>query len=373
MVMRRRPVAADPSALQQTLDALTSPIRREILWMLWEAKLPAGEIAAAFDVSGGTVSTHLAALREAGLVVVRADGNFRRYRADRSAMASVLPLLTSTDERWQTADNLPERALADASVQQWVNVTTEVSLDQQHAFDSFARGDKYSEWLGVPVTIRDGRFAAELEWGTRVRGHYEVIAAPPADRNALGLRRRRSALPGASARRVPAVRAAPPGAPASRCTSVLPMRPRRSSSRLRGRWCSVACASMRSETHRRARARGAPSGQGRARGQPDDPTASSARRATERSDAAPSQSPGSRVSFHESTCSSAQRAQRSTAVSCSSARGSPSALMWRRSGNGVPSVASARDRGHPLLGLGHDRPQRARAAGRGRRRRRRTP
>ncbi len=178
MVMRRRPVAADPSALQQTLDALTSPIRREILWMLWEAELPAGEIAAAFDVSGGTVSTHLAALREAGLVVVRADGNFRRYRADRSAMASVLPLLTSTDERWQTADNLPERALADASVQQWVNVTTEVSLDQQHAFDSFARGDKYSEWLGVPVTIRDGRFAAELEWGTRVRGHYEVIAAP---------------------------------------------------------------------------------------------------------------------------------------------------------------------------------------------------
>ena len=74
-------------------------VRREILWMLWDAELPAGEISAAFDVSGGTVSTHLSALREAGLVAVRADGNFRRYRADRQAMQAVLPLLASTGEQ----------------------------------------------------------------------------------------------------------------------------------------------------------------------------------------------------------------------------------------------------------------------------------
>jgi DNA-binding transcriptional ArsR family regulator len=178
MSTRRGPVAAGEGALQQTLDALSSPIRREILWMLWEAELPAGEIAASFEVSAGTISAHLNALREAGLVVVRADGNFRRYRADQAAMQSVLPLLTSGDERWQTADDLPERALADASVQQWVTVTTDVPLTQQQAFDSFATGERYSAWLGVPVTIRDGRFAAELEWGTRVRGHYEAVAPP---------------------------------------------------------------------------------------------------------------------------------------------------------------------------------------------------
>ncbi len=178
MVTRRRPLPADPSSLQLTLDALTSPIRREILWMVWDAELSAGDIATAFEVSGGTISTHLAALRAAGLVAVRADGNFRRYRADRQAMEAVLPILATSDDRWQTADDLPERALADASVQYWVTVNTEVALDQQQAFEAFVSGERYSEWLGVPVRIEEGRFAAELEWGTRVRGHYEVVAPP---------------------------------------------------------------------------------------------------------------------------------------------------------------------------------------------------
>ena len=178
MVARRRAVPADPSSLQLTLDALTSPIRREILWMVWADELSAGEIAAAFEVSAGTISSHLAALRNAGLVVVRADGNFRHYRADRTAMEAVLPILASSGERWQAADNLPERALAETSVQQWVTVTTEVPLDQQQAFDAFTSGARYSEWLGVPVSIEDGRFAAQMEWGTRVRGHYEVVAPP---------------------------------------------------------------------------------------------------------------------------------------------------------------------------------------------------
>ena len=36
----------------------------------------------------------------------------------------------------------------------------------------------YSRWLGVPVTIRNGRFAAEMEFGTRVRGHYDLVVPP---------------------------------------------------------------------------------------------------------------------------------------------------------------------------------------------------
>ncbi len=53
-----------------------------------------------------------------------------------------------------------------------------MELDQATAFDSFADGERYSAWLGVPVTIEDGRFSTELEWGTRVRGRYEVLAPP---------------------------------------------------------------------------------------------------------------------------------------------------------------------------------------------------
>jgi hypothetical protein len=36
----------------------------------------------------------------------------------------------------------------------------------------------FSRWLGVPVTLADGRFSTTLEWGTSVRGQYEVAHAP---------------------------------------------------------------------------------------------------------------------------------------------------------------------------------------------------
>jgi len=164
--------------LQATIDALSSPVRREILWMLWDGELAAGQIAAGVEVTPGTVSTHLAALRRAGLVSQRVEGTFRFYRVVRPAMEAVLPLLAGSDDKWQAADDLPERLHADTSLQQWVTVSTEVTLDRHDAFASFADGDRYSQWLGVPVSIEDGRFSTELEWGTRVRGRYEVVAPP---------------------------------------------------------------------------------------------------------------------------------------------------------------------------------------------------
>jgi DNA-binding transcriptional ArsR family regulator/uncharacterized protein YndB with AHSA1/START domain len=164
--------------LQATIDALSSPVRREILWMLWDDELAAGEIAAGVDVTAGTVSTHLAALRRAGLVSLRVEGTFRYYRVVRPAMEALLPLLASSDDKWVVADDLPEREHSTATVEQWVTVSTEVPLDREDAFASFTDPERFSAFLGVPVTIEDGRFSTEMEWGTRVRGHYEVLAPP---------------------------------------------------------------------------------------------------------------------------------------------------------------------------------------------------
>jgi DNA-binding transcriptional ArsR family regulator/uncharacterized protein YndB with AHSA1/START domain len=164
--------------LQVVLDAVSSPIRREILWLVWDDELAAGEIAAAFEVTAPTISAHLAALTAAGLVVRRADGNFRRYRADREAMALLVPLLASGTDRWQPADDLPERDLADTRVDHWIQVTADVPAPPAEVFEDFVDDRRFSNWLGVPVTIREGRFTAELEWGTKVRGHYEVVAPP---------------------------------------------------------------------------------------------------------------------------------------------------------------------------------------------------
>ena len=168
-------MAAD---LQALLEAVASPIRREILWLTWGAELPVGDIGAHFDISGPTLSSHLATLRDAGLVTMRAEGNFRRYRCNQEAVRSLVPLLAANDRRWEAADDIGERELATASPGLVVEVAVDVGIGQADAFEAFVDERRYSDWLGVPVRIRNGRFRATLEWGTEVRGVYEVVSPP---------------------------------------------------------------------------------------------------------------------------------------------------------------------------------------------------
>lgn len=77
-------------ALGTTLTALASPRRREILRLVWFQERAAGDVHAAMpEVSFGAVSLHLKALREAGLVECRRDGQFRVYRARRDALGTL--------------------------------------------------------------------------------------------------------------------------------------------------------------------------------------------------------------------------------------------------------------------------------------------
>jgi uncharacterized protein YndB with AHSA1/START domain len=45
-------------------------------------------------------------------------------------------------------------------------------------FSALTDGELYSRWLQVPVTIDGDQFAATLEWGTEVRGRYEIVVPP---------------------------------------------------------------------------------------------------------------------------------------------------------------------------------------------------
>ena len=63
------------------LRALAEPRRREILALVRERELPAGEIARRFEVTRPAISQHLAVLRDAGLVTERRAGTRRLYRA----------------------------------------------------------------------------------------------------------------------------------------------------------------------------------------------------------------------------------------------------------------------------------------------------
>ena len=65
--------------IQKVIAALASPIRREILALIWDREVPAGEIAAAFAVTKPTISQHLSVLRDAGLATSRRDGRSVRH------------------------------------------------------------------------------------------------------------------------------------------------------------------------------------------------------------------------------------------------------------------------------------------------------
>jgi DNA-binding transcriptional ArsR family regulator/uncharacterized protein YndB with AHSA1/START domain len=163
--------------VERIIRALNSPVRREILAHVWEREMPAGEIAAFFDVTKPTISQHLAVLREAGLVAVRTAGTSRCYRAQPDALVGLYGALDHPD-KWSNADGIPERSLAGARTVPAVVVGVDAPVDPGTAFAAFTDAATYSRWLGVPVQIEDGRFSCTLEWGTTVRGRYEVVVPP---------------------------------------------------------------------------------------------------------------------------------------------------------------------------------------------------
>jgi DNA-binding transcriptional ArsR family regulator len=63
------------------VQAISEPRRREILRLVRDEELPAGEIAARFDVTRPAISQHLTVLKNAGLIAERRAGTRRFYRA----------------------------------------------------------------------------------------------------------------------------------------------------------------------------------------------------------------------------------------------------------------------------------------------------
>ena len=76
--------------IQNTIKALSDPIRREILEMLKSGKLSAGEIAEKFPVSGAAVSKHLSVLKESDLIRDTREGKFIYYELNTSVLEEVM-------------------------------------------------------------------------------------------------------------------------------------------------------------------------------------------------------------------------------------------------------------------------------------------
>lgn len=77
-------------SLQNTLRALSDPIRREILNLLKGGRLPAGQIVEHFDVTGASISRHLSVLKEADLIRDAREGKFIYYELNTSVLEEIL-------------------------------------------------------------------------------------------------------------------------------------------------------------------------------------------------------------------------------------------------------------------------------------------
>ena len=102
----------------ETFKALSDPARREILTLLKDGRLSAGEIGAHFDMTGATISYHLSILKKSGLIFEQKEKNYIYYTLNTSVVEEVLlwvfscgivcltrlpRILTSTVHRTDTA------------------------------------------------------------------------------------------------------------------------------------------------------------------------------------------------------------------------------------------------------------------------------
>lgn len=78
--------------------ALAHPARRQIVAMLQQGPMSSGEIASAFNMAWPSVTGHLTALREAGLVESEREGTSVRYRLNISAAEEAIGFLLALAE-----------------------------------------------------------------------------------------------------------------------------------------------------------------------------------------------------------------------------------------------------------------------------------
>ncbi|QHV97914.1 autorepressor SdpR family transcription factor [Spirosoma endbachense] len=98
--------------MNNLFKALNDPTRRQILDLLREGDLNAGEIAERFDMTKPSISHHLDLLRQAGLVESVKQGQFITYSLNTTVLDDLLAWLMSfqKNETPATATNATEQA-----------------------------------------------------------------------------------------------------------------------------------------------------------------------------------------------------------------------------------------------------------------------
>ena len=73
----------------EVFEAIAQPKRRQILRLLADGELSAGEVASRFAVTQPAISQHLKVLKQVGLLSERREGTRRLYRASAEGLAGL--------------------------------------------------------------------------------------------------------------------------------------------------------------------------------------------------------------------------------------------------------------------------------------------
>lgn len=84
---------------QETFKALSDPTRRHILELLKPGRMTAGDIVQKFNVTGATISRHLAVLKQAGLVSDIKEGKYVYYELNASVVEEAMSWLANIIEK----------------------------------------------------------------------------------------------------------------------------------------------------------------------------------------------------------------------------------------------------------------------------------
>ena len=76
--------------LKDSFKVLSDPTRQEILQMLTDGRMSAGDIGARFDMTGATISHHLNILKQAGLVEDIRECKYIYYELNMTVMEEVM-------------------------------------------------------------------------------------------------------------------------------------------------------------------------------------------------------------------------------------------------------------------------------------------
>lgn len=74
----------------ETFKALSDPVRRDVLQLLKNGRMSAGDIASHYDMTGATVSYHLKILKKADLIWEMKEKNFIYYELNTSVLEEIM-------------------------------------------------------------------------------------------------------------------------------------------------------------------------------------------------------------------------------------------------------------------------------------------